>query len=170
MNKFVAAATIALGGMLLAGAPPLFAQSDSIRAEDGSVWRKCANETGVCRLQDRRRVAFGAAGKWIYREDVKSIPCTNEAFGRDPAPGVKKACYYKGYADDRPLAAVDSNWAHCAGEGGVCRFTGERRVAFGAKGRWVYRIVNNGIHCNANRFGKDPIEGVVKACYIDPNY
>jgi len=142
---------------------------DSIRGKDGTTWWKCADEGGVCRFRGNRKIAYGAKGKWFYRTYRDSVPCNSGMFGGDPILGQVKACYYESDTPDKPLAAVDRTWTKCANENGICHFQGERRVAFGANGRWSYRIVRNGVNCGAAKFG-DPIVGVVKSCYIDPNY
>ncbi|MBL8519076.1 MAG: hypothetical protein JNK75_00260 [Betaproteobacteria bacterium] len=169
MRTIIAAAAIALAGMSVTGADPAFSQTQSIKGKDGTTWWKCADEEGLCRFRDKRRVAYGVPGRWQYRIATHSIACNSVSFGGDPAVGVRKACYYESESELRPLSAVDSKWIQCAGEGHVCQFQGERRVAFGARGRWSYRIARNNINCTVGRFG-DPIQGVVKACYIDPYY
>ncbi len=55
-------------------------------------WTPCAKESGICRFEGRREVAYGARDKWTYRTFQGSVKCTNESFGRDPIPGVVKSC------------------------------------------------------------------------------
>lgn len=55
-------------------------------------------------------------------------------------------------------------WVGCAEEGGVCRFDGLRRVAFGAGNKWMYRSHENAATCNAASFGGDPAPNVRKRC------
>ncbi len=141
----------------------------SIKGKDGTTWWKCGEEGGVCRFRGTRQIGYGAKGKWFYRTYKDSVACNSGMFGGDPIVGVAKACYYQADTPDRPLASVDKTWQRCAGEGGACRFQGERRVAFGANGKWSYRIARNGVSCAVEKFG-DPIVGVVKSCYIDPYY
>ena len=169
MKAIITAAAIAVASLGLLGAEPVEAQAQSIKGKDGTTWWKCADEAGVCRFRGKQKVAYGVQGKWRYRDAVNSIACNSVSFGGDPAVGVVKACYYMSESEIRPLSAVDSSWRQCAGEGHVCRFDGERRVAFGAKGKWSYRIARGGVNCTVGSFG-DPIQGVVKSCYIDPTY
>ena len=169
MKTINAVAAIAVASIGLLGAKPAEAQAQSIKGKDGTTWWKCAQEGGVCRFRDKQKVAYGVPNRWNYREATHSIACNSGAFGGDPAVGVVKACYYMSDTELQPLSAVDSSWRQCAGEGNRCQFSGERRVAFGAKGKWSYRIVRNGVDCSVGRFG-DPIQGTVKACYIDPYY
>jgi hypothetical protein len=50
----------------------------------------CAREGQFC--QGPAIVRYGAAGRFVRRQAVNGIPCTNQAFG-DPAVGLEKACY-----------------------------------------------------------------------------
>lgn len=60
----------------------------------GYTW--CANEGGSCTLNGTNDVAYGADGKFYYKYGVTgSIAINNSTFGGDPAPGVKKAGFYK---------------------------------------------------------------------------
>lgn len=61
--------------------------------------------------------------------------------------------------------AQDDNWIHCADEDGFCRFRGPGEVRYGAHGRFVSRMADNGIPCNNRVFG-DPAVGRPKACYV----
>ncbi len=55
-------------------------------------WEQCAKEKGFCDFDGRKRVRYGADGR--FTEDVfrNGVPCDNRAFG-DPARGKAKACY-----------------------------------------------------------------------------
>lgn len=159
-------ALMAMGAMTLGITA---AQSQPVRGQDGSTWWKCADEGGQCRFSGKRKVAYGANGRFAYRMYLNGTACHPGMFGGDPAVGVNKSCYYMSETPSRPLAAIDPTWRHCAGESGFCRFQGERRIAYGAKGKWSYRIARDGVKCSPERFG-DPVVGVVKSCYIDPYY
>lgn len=60
------------------------------RAERGAF---CAQEGAWCQFRGTRRVLYGANGRYLERVVRGSIPCTNEAFGGDPMPMVRKACF-----------------------------------------------------------------------------
>ncbi|AYG61585.1 hypothetical protein QD460_05515 [Rhizobium jaguaris] len=55
-------------------------------------WRPCASENGFCDFDGRKRVRYGAEGR--FTEDVfeDGVDCDNDTFG-DPAPGIPKRCY-----------------------------------------------------------------------------
>lgn len=58
----------------------------------GLPWRACASEGEQCSFTGGAMLRYGAAGRYVYREAVNGVPCGNEAFGSDPAPGVPKRC------------------------------------------------------------------------------
>lgn len=59
----------------------------------GGDWRECAREGGFCRFNGRRAVWYGADnGRAVVQEFRNGVPCTNEAFRTDPAPGERKRC------------------------------------------------------------------------------
>lgn len=63
--------------------------------------------------------------------------------------------------------AAAQNWRTCANEDEYCRFSGEKRVAYGAGNQWTYQTARNGIACNNRTFG-DPVPGVRKSCrYVE---
>jgi hypothetical protein len=58
-------------------------------------------------------------------------------------------------------------WVNCAGENGLCSFSGTRQVRYGANGSYGYKSATGSIACTNDAFG-DPIYGVVKTCsYAD---
>jgi hypothetical protein len=64
-------------------------------------------------------------------------------------------------------AATTTSWVNCAGENGLCAFSGTRQVRYGANGSYGYKSATGSISCSNDVFG-DPAYGVVKACsYAD---
>ena len=57
-----------------------------------SSWSRCAGEEQACRFAGTRRVAYGANGRYSYRQATDGVMCGNKVFG-DPAPGTRKSCY-----------------------------------------------------------------------------
>lgn len=53
----------------------------------------------------------------------------------------------------------------CAGENGICNFTGVKEVWYGAGTSWKVAPANNSTACSNGVFG-DPLQGTVKACYL----
>ena len=69
----------------------------------------------------------------------------------------------------RPCAACPEDYVECASEGGTCTFDGQRSVAYGEQGTYVYQTADGSIGCDSGVFG-DPLGGVTKkCCYADPN-
>lgn len=64
----------------------------------GGGWTECATEDGYCRFRGRRSVWYGADdGRHVVREFRDGVPCTNDAFGGDPAPRARKRCAIQNY-------------------------------------------------------------------------
>jgi hypothetical protein len=64
--------------------------------------------------------------------------------------------------------SFEGKWTRCATEGGVCVFTGFRRVRYGAGAVYTEKTVANGTPCDNTVFG-DPVPGTKKVCdYLVP--
>lgn len=63
--------------------------------DDERMWAPCANEGGTCNVGKRTQVRFGVNGRYLYRDVDRSIECSSEAFGRDPAPNQVKTCSWR---------------------------------------------------------------------------
>lgn len=124
-------------------------------------WSQCSGEGGTCPAVTGQPVAYGAYGAFRYATAAGNIGCSSAAFGGDPIPGEAKACYTK---DGSPPGYSTS----CAGEGATCGFAGQRTVAYGARGAFVYRSFTGGTPCTTAAFGTDPLNGVPKSCYLTP--
>jgi serine protease len=59
--------------------------------------------------------------------------------------------------------APAATWTTCANEGGTCSVSGTREVRYGAKDKFVSKVVTGSVACNNSVFG-DPIGGVSKTC------
>ncbi len=113
---------------------------------------ECAKEGERCQFNGTSEVSYGADANRISRTVTGGIVCSNAAFGLDPAPGIVKTC-----------KLVPTK---CADEGGVCAFSGQRTVKYGANGIWTEKIATNGIKCGNGEIGKDPLPGVAKQCFL----
>jgi hypothetical protein len=121
-------------------------------------WTQCAAESGTCPAASGQPVAYGAYGAFAYATATGNMSCTNATFG-DPIPNTVKACYTRtggpnGYATT------------CATESGTCTFSGTQTVAYGARGRYVFRTFTSTAACTTAAFGSDPLFGVQKSCYL----
>lgn len=113
----------------------------------------CAAEAQNCPLSGIQNVAYGAAGRFVYKTLSGNVSCSNATFG-DPAPGVAKACY-----------VGPQGYTHCSAQNQTCSFPGTRTVAYGANGTFVQKRFTGAVACNDATFG-DPAPGVWKACYV----
>ena len=66
------------------------------------VNRDCAREGGRCEFDGWRTVKYGANGAFVKQTFRNGVACSNDAFGRDPAPGVPKQCYFS-TPDEKPI-------------------------------------------------------------------
>ncbi|GLY43189.1 hypothetical protein Amsp01_092120 [Amycolatopsis sp. NBRC 101858] len=124
-------------------------------------WSQCAAEGGSCPAVSGQPVAYGAFGAFRYATASGTVGCANGSFGGDPIPGEAKACYTR---DGSPPGYATS----CAAEGATCGFAGQRTVAYGARGAFVYRTFTGGTPCTTAAFGTDPLPGIAKSCYLTP--
>ena len=63
------------------------------------------------------------------------------------------------------FALSSGRWVFCADEDQLCSFTGTKNVRYGADGVYVFKTLTDGTMCTNSVFG-DPLDGVVKQCYI----
>jgi len=124
-------------------------------------WSQCANEGGTCSAANGQPIAYGAFGAFAYATATGDTPCTNATFGGDPIHGEAKACYTR-------AGSPPGYTTSCADEGATCAFTGQRTVAYGARGAFIYRTFTGGTPCTNTAFGADPLSGVGKSCYLTP--
>ncbi|WP_225408593.1 alpha-L-rhamnosidase-related protein [Stigmatella hybrida] len=131
-----------------AGAPP-----------PGS-WSRCAIEDNSCTVPNGQPLAFGANGSFWSGISPGTTVCNSGSFGVDPLFGTAKACYY-------PTGAPAGFGTLCAAEKGTCAFSGQKTVAYGANGAFVYKTFTGGTACTAAAFGgADPLYNVAKSCYV----
>ena len=64
--------------------------------------------------------------------------------------------------------SLPSGYTKCADEGGFCSFSGTKEVYYGANSCYYSKSLSNGTACTNDVFG-DPVYGVTKACYIQPD-
>lgn len=151
-------------------------------------WDFCAKENRACNVHGVFDIAYGANGRFFYRQNVNvrgSFMCNNRTFG-DPAVGAEKACFIKrsrgpigggpggghpggpgwgggpGGGGHRP-PAPPARWTYCAREGETCFVGRQAVVRYGAQGRYRQLNVRDRVPCDNRTFG-DPAVGVAKIC------
>jgi len=126
-----------------------------------TAWTQCANEGGTCTFSGTHEVRYGSGTTFVSRTVTGSVACSNAVFG-DPTPNVAKTC---SYAADSTTAPAAETWNTCAGEEGLCTFSGTRDVRYGAGSSFVTRTFTGTVACSNSIFG-DPALGVVKSCSV----
>ncbi|WP_326758500.1 trehalase family glycosidase [Streptomyces phaeochromogenes] len=121
-------------------------------------WTKCADQNGTCPAAAGQPVMYGAFGAFATATATGNTPCTDATFG-DPISGESKSCYT---ATGGPPGYATA----CSAEGGACAFSGQRTVAYGARGSFLYKSFTGGTGCTTAAFGTDPLPGVSKSCYL----
>jgi hypothetical protein len=124
-------------------------------------WAQCAAEGGSCTLGGTEPVEYGGNGSFTSQLASGTVGCSNSSFQGDPLPGIAKSCYVR-------AGAPPGYSTQCSAENGTCSFSGQRTVAFGAVGEFVYQTFTGAVSCTAAAFGTDPVYGVAKACYLTP--
>jgi len=124
-----------------------------------SDWTQCASENGTCAVASGQPVAYGAYGAFKYTVADGDTTCSSATFGGDPVDGEAKACYTR-------LGNPPGYSTNCAAEGSTCAFSGQKTVAYGARGSFVYRTFTGGTACTNSAFGADPLYNVAKSCYL----
>jgi hypothetical protein len=125
-------------------------------------WTQCASDGSTCQAAKGQPIAYGAVGRFRYVTATGDTACAAAGFGGDPVPGEPKACYTRSAATPPGFATT------CAAEGATCAFSGQRTVAYGTRGGYLYRTFSGGTPCTTAAFGADPVEGVAKSCYLTP--
>ncbi|NVO07770.1 MAG: hypothetical protein HXX19_18430, partial [Rhodoferax sp.] len=123
----------------------------------------CSLEGGRCAFGGKRLVAYGAAGSFIFKENVSGgMDCTNANFGgQDPLPGSTKACYYP--------ALLPAPSSKCGDENGKCTINAGSQpqdIYYGLGTMFAIKhCVTNTVDCSNSSFGADPTYGGGKSCY-----
>jgi O-glycosyl hydrolase/glycerophosphoryl diester phosphodiesterase len=133
----------------------------------------CADESGICHFNASAIGIFGVGSTYSSTPGFQgSFNCNRGSFGNaDPASGLVRTCFYQ-LSSSSNLWTGPAGYVGCAAEGQTCTFVGAARIAFGANGKFNYRTfpvssaesAAGGAPCTTGEF-KDPIDGVVKACY-----
>jgi hypothetical protein len=122
-------------------------------------WTQCAAEHGTCAATGSQPMAFGAGGAYWTTTTYGATTCSADTVGVDPVFKVLKSCY----TETGPPPGFGTV---CAAENSTCTLNGQQTVAFGADGDFVYRTFTGTVDCTDTAFGRDPIYGVAKSCYL----
>lgn len=129
----------------------------------------CAVRDGGCVAPVGTPIYFGVDGQYVKREATQTVtPCTVASFGSDPVAGKDKACWVpRSYPPPPTSFEKNPNFYKCASEGAACVVPVATPIFFGAQGQFVrLDASNSSTPCSAAAFGRDPLPGVTKACYV----
>lgn len=142
-------------------------QKKNLKIKGPKGYTKAANEYETKFFKKSVDIAYGANGKYTYRNNVSgSVTFDNATFG-DPAPGMPKAGFIKGRGSTK-IIQTDSGpvgYTKIAEEYESYTFTETVDVAFGANGKYVFRNNVTGLVTFNNAEFGDPIPRVAKAGY-----
>ncbi len=102
----------AQGNVLLNRAVVFMDTTGRLGLPPSGAWTTCAVEGQTCAFTGMRLVRYGASDQFTYRTVTGSVPCTNDAFGRDPATGIEKECAHAAPASSTNGQVLVSAW-HC---------------------------------------------------------
>lgn len=131
----------------------------------------CSYEGEKCTPPSRGTIAYGTkkSGSFVYKSNITtSFDCKNSTFGKDPAPGDEKACFFQ--PSGPTVSGQLSLFSFCALEGESCTINGTQEMAYGANNSFIYKTVTatgkDVGDCSTVNFGSDPLPGIKKACFI----
>ncbi len=109
--------------------------------------------------QPHTAVAYGANGSFVFTEFTGSATCSNATFGRDPTPGIGKACYVLQVGQNGVIASEGQAYS----TGGT-----DATVMYGAAAipNFMSSSAISGT-CSSSFFGGDPAIGLGKKCWAD---
>jgi hypothetical protein len=154
-------------------APPVFADSEQLQAQQG--WVNCGDDASkqcLTNTTDLITIRHGLDGRFTYTavEGLESPPCNN--FVGDPDPGNNKTCWF---TKTNPLDVPDKTTFSFIAKGDTGNTfdvspEGLYWVRYGTQGRWIYAIVRGGgvetVPCNEQYFGTDPYVNQHKTCEL----
>lgn len=128
-------------------------------------------------------VAYGSGrgntyGLFTYKTFTagKTVTCENSSFDVNPDPGPHSINHCYMLNSDTPRIGP-SGYTFCADSasntgatdvGTDCLFAGVAAIAYGSDGKFTYKTLMNGAHCDANSFGIDPNPDATKYCFYMP--
>jgi Concanavalin A-like lectin/glucanases superfamily/Fibronectin type III domain len=149
--------------------------SAKVAATTTGTWTQCAIENGTCAVSGKRNVLYGTSTTSttaIPGVASGSVPCTNAAFGKDPAPSNVKKCWVSSSTTTASVTVpvnTTATWTQCAKENQTCTVSGTRNVLYGTSitaTTTIRGVASGSVPCTNKAFGKDPVYGTVKTCWV----
>jgi beta-glucanase (GH16 family) len=127
-------------------------------------WTPVANEGGAFTISGTTQVRYGANSSWLERTVSGAAQCSNAFFGRDPLVGVGKQCWAAPLTMTAP--SPPPSWKKIASEGGSFTLSPAQPVRYGFGSSWIERTVDGTGSCTNQFFGRDPLAGTAKECWV----
>ncbi len=127
----------------------------------GERWKTIASEREILQFKGSQMIRYGTDKRYVTKEVGAGTRCDNAAFGKDPAPGVRKKC-----SICEEHAPPPCTWKEIAAENQNMQFSGYKVIRYGANGKYVTKLVPAGSRCSNAVFGSDPARGTRKTCSI----
>jgi hypothetical protein len=141
-------------------------QSFSLRV-DASALTGSTGRVGIPKFGATHQVLVNGALAWngAAFTPVPGVQAATEdadyVYFSGVAPGVNTF----GFSDGKSCAPPPEAWQFCTDENGMCAFAGTKRVRFGKRGKYQYKIATGGTPCDVATF-PDPISNVPKSCQV----
>ena len=135
----------------------------------GGGWSAVAQQGQSFVVPSATLVQFGAGDSMVEKTVSGAVHCSNEFFGKNPAPNAAKACSVltpkrSAVTSGRPTRpTVDKT---VAVEGDAFDLSMPTLVSYGAGSQWTEKIVSGPATCSNEFFGVDPLRFVVKTCVV----
>ncbi len=107
-----------------------------------------------------------ALGKLGVKVGAAATPAPKAPTTKTPTPQTPAPTTPTPRRATTTTPAAPVGYTFCALEGGACKFSGQKRVAFGADGRYLSGLTSDGFNCTVAEWGSDPVPGKPKACFI----
>jgi hypothetical protein len=107
----------------------------------------------------------GSGGSFALPQGTDGLTASPVASTTESAPAPASA---PAAAKEAALSKLDSSWVKVAEEGQTFQLSSSKVVQYGANTGWTSKDLSGTVTCDNATFGRDPLEYVVKACYVQP--
>jgi hypothetical protein len=97
-----------------------------------------------------------------------ALPQGTDAPAASPAPSATAPAAQPAAGKEAARGKLDASWVKVADEGHSFKLPASTLVQYGADSAWTTRELSGIVVCSNETFGRDPLEYVVKACYVQP--
>ncbi|CAN7713828.1 hypothetical protein LJR130_005929 [Variovorax sp. LjRoot130] len=95
-----------------------------------------------------------------------ALPQSTDASTASPPASTAASAVEPAADKEAELSKLDSSWVEVANEGQAFNLASLTEVQYGANSAWTSKMLAGTVVCNNATFGRDPLEYVAKACYV----